>query len=566
MKRISGIFIGLILFLLSTQYSLLYAQQITVSPQPLYFGITPDGRDTFRQMVVRNTSGETLNISQITIQGTNSGEFSIVDNPGSLNLSAYGRTEITLKFTPSSSGDKQAQIVFTSNAASSPDNIDLFAGASDISSGLITFEKILGTIEGDGASDVRSTADGGFIIAGNTFNDDEEKNDGYLMKTNAYGEILWTEVYDGDDNDDNNDGFSSVIEVSDGYIAVGKTDINDNDRNDIWVVKTDLSGIFKWDIIFGGTDDDGASVIESTDDSNFIIAGFTRDANGVKGNDGYLLKINGAGTELWSKIIGGSDGERFSSVKQTDDGGYIISGTISTGGLGSDMYLVKTNAAGQVSWEKQYGDTGEDNADRAGSVVIASDGGFVLAGRTTSSGAGANDVYVIKTDANGVKDQTWGDKTFGEAHHDGAAEIISTSNGGFLVVGSIENFYEPLPQNEWYSDVYILKLDQNGNKEWDQVYGGDRNESASSVRELSDGSFIISGGTGTYGSNGDGDIYLLRVNSGGEITAISNDRAINVPTTFSISQNYPNPFNNQTRIDFYLPRKSNVKISKNLPG
>ena len=189
---------------------------------------------------------------------------------------------------------------------------------------MITFEKILGTIEGDGASDVRMTADGGFIIAGNTDNVDEESNDGYLMKTNTYGEIEWTEVYDSDDNDDNSDGFSAVIPVSDGYIAVGSTD-NGARRNDLWIVKTNLSGSLQWDKIFGGTDDDGASVIESTRDGNFIIAGYTFDPSGGTGRDGYLIKIDGEGNELWSKIIGGSDGENFSSVKQTDDDGYIIS-------------------------------------------------------------------------------------------------------------------------------------------------------------------------------------------------------------------------------------------------
>ena len=266
---------------------------------------------------------------------------------------------------------------------------------------------------------------------------------------------------------------ASVIPVSDGYIAVGSTD-NDARGNDLWVVKTDLSGVFNGIFYLVRTDDDGASIIESTNDGNFIIAGYAFDPSGGTGRDGYLIKIDGEGNELWSKTIGGSDGENFSSVKQTDDGGYIISGTISTGGIGSDMYLVKTNASGQVSWEKQYGESGEENADGASSVVIHSDGGFVLTGSTTSFGAGAKDVYVIKTDANGVKDQSWGDKTFGEAHHDGGSEIISTSDGGYLIVGSIENHYKPLPKNEWYSDVYIIKLDQNGNKEWDQVYGGDR--------------------------------------------------------------------------------------------
>ncbi|UCE07940.1 MAG: T9SS type A sorting domain-containing protein, partial [bacterium] len=560
MKKITIIFFIYFTFLLiGGQHSLLNAQQVTVSPQPLYFGITPEERDTYRYMVIRNTSSEALNISSIIFQGTNASDFSVVSHPGSLNLSAFGRTDIEINFHPISAGDKQAQIVFESNAASSPDIIDLIGGASSVS-GSLTFEKILGTLEGDGASDVRPTTDGGFIICGSTDNIDEEANDAYLVKTNTYGEIEWTEVYDSDDNDENSDDFSSVIPVTDGYIAVGNTDNGSRDL-DLWIVKTDLNGVFQWDLLFGGTDNDAASVIESTNDGNFIIAGYTFDTSGETGRNGYLIKINGEGTELWSQIIGGSDGENFSSVKQTADNGFILCGTISTGGIGSDMYLVKTNSSGEVSWEKQYGNAGEENVDVAGSVVIAPDGGFVVAGRTTSFGAGANDVYVIKTDANGVQNTTWGDKTFGEEHHDGASEVITTSDGGYLIVGSIENHYEPLPINDWYSDVYIIKLDQNGDFEWDNVYGGLRGEGASMVRELDDGSFIICGRTSSYGSSGDGDIYFLRLNIDGNIFIAIEDFPNIIPEKMHLDQNYPNPFNNETIIEYQLTKASHVILS-----
>ena len=126
----------------------------------------------------------------------------------------------------------------------------------------------------------------------------------------------------------------------------------------------------------------------------------------------------GKEANCWSETIGGSNSEKFSSVKQTDDGGYIISGTISTGGQGSNMYLVKTNASGKVSWKS--------NMEKAVRRMLTELVLWLLRQRGLCPdwfdhgfGAGATDVYVIKTDANGVKDQSWGDKTFGGEHRDG---------------------------------------------------------------------------------------------------------------------------------------------------
>jgi uncharacterized delta-60 repeat protein len=541
-------------------YKNVNAQLTSISPKPVYFGQIPQSKSTDRALIVRNISTETLNISQIVIQGTDAADFTVVDNPGSTSISAFGRLELMIRFTPQSTGEKTAQISLTSNAPGSPDVIDLNAGGTRLS-GVVTFERILGTLESDGASDIRVTSDGGYIIAGSTNNPDEERSDAYLVKLNSFGETEWSGIYDSDDGDDNSDGFSSVMPVSDGYICVGNSENGVKDQ-DIWIVKTDLDGKVLRDSLIGGGDDDVANVIEATNDGNYIVAGYYTDPTAVNKKDGYLLKLDEQGKVLWSSTIGGTNAERFNSIKQTSDNGYIVCGDISFGS-DSDVYLVKTNAMGELTWDKQYGESGESSVDIAASIVVAPDGGFVMAGRTTSSfSAGANDVYIIKTDASGVQDQSWGNKTFGQEHHDGAGEIITTSDGGYLIVGSIENRYEPLPVDEWYSDVYIIKLDQNGNLEWDMVYGGDKEESASSVRELSDGSFVISGYTLSYGSSSsDRDIYFLRVNADGNlITAIEKNINI-IPAKMHLSQNYPNPFNGTTKIAYTLSENSNMRLN-----
>ena len=422
---------------------------------------------------------------------------------------------------------------------------------------MITFEKLLGTLENDGAADVQPTADGGFILCGNTVNLDEDLSDGYLVKTNAWGEIEWTKVYDSNDNKDNSDNFRSLIVLEDGYLVVGNTDNGTRDQ-DIWVVKTNLAGIVQWDTLYGGNDNDEVGMILPTKDGNFVMVGAIVDNLGNK--DGYLVKLDDTGTEIWSKAIGGSNAEVFNAIALTDeDDGYIICGVQSSSALAADILLVKTDSLGNVSWQKTHGTPG-DYAEGASSLLIAPDGGFILAGSTTSLGAGARDAYIIKTDASGNKDESWGDKTFGAEHQDGFGKIIRTKDGGYLAVGSTEDYYVDYPVNEWYRDVFIVKLDQNGAFEWDKVYGGDHHEGAGMVRGLEDGSFVICGSSDSYGASGDGDIYFLRIGPEGNlITAIETNRPL-LPGKMHLSQNYPNPFNGSTTIRYSISKNSLVKL------
>jgi hypothetical protein len=370
--------------------------------------------------------------------------------------------------------------------------VGLGVGKSVVQAPSWEWVKTFGGSEDDSGSSVQQTSDGGFILVGTTTSFGAGGFDVWLIKTDADGNKLWEKTFGGIRDDRGH----SVQQTSDGgFILLGWTESFDAREADVWLIKTDASGNIEWDRTFGGSDRDKGSSVQQTSDGGFILVGYT-ESFGAGWADVWLIKTDADGNKLWEKTFGGSGLDSGSSVQQTSDGGFIIVGyTTSFGAGGFDVWLIKTDADGNKLWEKTFGGS---RRDWGSSVQQTSDGGFIIVGYTTSFGAG--DVWLIKTDANGNKQ--W-DRTFGGSDWDEGWSVQQTSDGGFIIVGWTWSFGAGGP------DVWLIKTDANGNKQWDRTFGGSDWDWGFSVQQTSDGGFIIVGSTESFGA-GEGDVLLIK--------------------------------------------------------
>ncbi|MBI4931673.1 MAG: T9SS type A sorting domain-containing protein [Bacteroidetes bacterium] len=364
--------------------------------------------------------------------------------------------------------------------------------------GQTTFQKTYGGAKNDQGYSVQQTSDGGYIMVGR-FQNSNFTGDVYLIKTTTNGDTLWTKTFGGVGNDDG----SSVLQTTDGgYIIAGTTmSFSPGNGEDIYLIKTNSIGDTLWTKILGGVADDVGSSILQTSDGGFIIAGSTMNFS-AGWEDVYLIKTDGNANIVWGKSFGGINGDVASSVQQTTDGGYIIVGNTQSFGAGSyDVYLIRSDASGNSLWTKTFGGSGMDFGY---SVQQTTDGGYIIAGGTYSFGAGGEDVYLIKTDGNG--DTLW-TKTLGGISSDVGSAVQQTSDGGFVIAGSTSSF------SAGSNDVYLIKTDGNGNSLWGKSFGGTGSDWSSQIQQTSDGGYVISGSTWSFDPFF--DIYLIKCDSNG---------------------------------------------------
>ena len=317
----------------------------------------------------------------------------------------------------------------------------------------------------------------------------------------------------------------------------------------------------EWSKCLGSNFSDYASCVQPTSDGGFIVSGYSTgldngDVLGHHGNytvgDVWVVKLDKSGAIEWQKSLGGTDSEAGGFIIQTPDGGYILAGGAAsrdcemTGNHGGfDFWVVKLSSKGDMVWQKMYGGSKEDFAN---AITANADGTYYIAGYTISSdgdvtgyhGSGALDCWVIKIDAAG--NLLW-QKTLGGSDFDNARSVQSTADGGCILAGSTSSSDGDVTGNHMYGDYWVVKLDKNGNIQWQKALGGSMTEEAFSVLVTKDGGYLVSG----YANSHDGDVtgvhggsydaWLVKLDAAGNIIwqkaygGSSNETANNIQNT-----------------------------------
>jgi hypothetical protein len=358
----------------------------------------------------------------------------------------------------------------------------------------VTFEMRFGGSKRDRGIDLIQTRDGGYAIIGYTSSFGAGGEDIYLIRTDDQGRELWTRTYGGPDNDN---GWA-ILETSDGnFVILGFTNSYGNGGMDTYLIKTDSQGNELWETTFGGPNNEYGWALDQTSDGGYVLAGQT-DSFGEGGIDGYLIKVNSDGQELWSQVYGGPQEDRLFSIDSCADSGFILTGTTGTSSRIRDVYLVKTNADGELVWSQTFG---EDLDDVGHAVRQTDEGGFIVAGYTKNFDASNYDTLMIKTDQDGNLE--W-QKLYGGILDDRTISIEQTQDQGFILVGYTQSF----GGGNW--DVFLVRTDPNGDVLWHDTFGGILEDTGYTVKQTPDHSFILTGETHTS-SQGGGDLYFIKV-------------------------------------------------------
>lgn len=388
----------------------------------------------------------------------------------------------------------------------------------------ITFEKTYGGDYGDSGHSVLQTTDGGYILTGG-FGLPGDNSDIYLLKTDELGNQEWMQTYEGTSYEY---GISLLHTSDNGFFIVGRQ--GQFPYWDIFLLKTDEDGNSIWSKTYGlGGINDMVIDCKQTNDDGYIITG----KKGSFGNEDVLLmKVNIYGDTLWTKTYGGAGDDSGNSIQQTSDNGYIISGwTYSFGAGNCDAYLIKTNENGDTLWTKTYG-TAE--SDYGGPVIQTDDGGYMISGSILNSGSSGMDLYLIRTDLNG--DTLW-TKTYMNPGWESATSMVKTTDDNYLILCKYN-------ESGGYEDIYMRKIDQNGNTLWTNVYGESGNDGGYCIKNTSDNGFVVTGTLYSY-ANGSFDIYLLKTDENGLLLGTEQ----NYDNTFS-GKIFPNPNNGKFSIEF----------------
>jgi len=328
----------------------------------------------------------------------------------------------------------------------------------------------------------------------------------------------------------------------------GNWDTSGYSSADYWIVKTDALGNILWDKTIGGNFADYFKSIQQTSDGGYILGGDSysdmsgnKTENNVGGWDLWIVKIDASGNIQWDNTIGGSLDDMLSSVKQTNDGGYIVLSSSYSGISGdktednwdpssnsNDYWIIKLDASGNIQWQNDIGGLSEDYAT---SIQQTSNGGYIIGGFSGSDIGGdktedvhsSEDWWVVKIDASGNIE--W-QNTIGGTYHDILVSLQQTNDGGYILGGHSESNAtgDKTENTHGQYDYWVMKIDAAGNIQWQNDIGGNLDDLLYSIKQTNDGGYILGGysqssatGDKTDNSLGGADYWVVKIDTIGNI-------------------------------------------------
>jgi hypothetical protein len=413
----------------------------------------------------------------------------------------------------------------------------------------------------DDGFEAKQTNDGGYILVGNTQSYGGPGANIYVVKTDSKGKLQWQQII----STNADEGSYAVGQNSSGeYYIAGQTNGQGAGKLDIYAIKLSQTGSVLWTNSYGGAEDENAYGLVVTATDEVVIAGSTK-SFGAGGSDAYYLKINSAGTVVWTKVIGKTGNEVIYDISAVHDGGFLMTGNTKSYGTNYG-YAIRTNSNGDTLWTKSYNIGTVTGSTLNSCTELASNSQFALVGSGSSSLYG-NTVTVL-TDLNGNATST----TYSTALADGSLSVTKTSDGGFAVAGVNCNFG---------CRTLLTKYNSSGIKQWEKrfVQGGGYSyadfSKCYSVRETSDGGFILGGLT--YMPGNDSDFLLIKTDSNGEkpqdyVGAISANGPVEFCTGGSVKLTAPSGYEHYQWIKFdanvrtTLPNTDSLTITVSTVG
>jgi len=378
-------------------------------------------------------------------------------------------------------GSSQIEVRIRDGMHAGPDGSDDWKSESFEITELVTARYWMRTFGGsdlDAGISVQQTRDGGYIVTGGTSSLGFGGKDIWLIKTDSNGTRLWHTTFGGPNEDT---GLFVQQTSDDGYVVIGGTLSYGSGGQDIWLIKTDSSGRKEWDKTFGGPNDDVGRSIQQTSDGGYIITGWTFSLD-PRVTNLWLIKTDANGDKIWDRAFGGH-GDVGRSIQQTGDGDEVITG-----------------------WTFSLS-SGDADIDQISTAQQTKDGGYIVIDRAYPQDSNAQDLRLIKTDSSGRME--W-NRTFGGSSDDVGASIQQTDDDGYIITGYTRS------SGAGEEDLWLVKTDSSGHVLWERTFGGSDIDEGFSAQQTEDGGYVVTGYTRSFGS-GDGDLWLLKTDPNGDV-------------------------------------------------